>query len=43
MMRTFRRDFARIAETNRSAIPYLLTANDQLKAHDVGLNRFVGS
>jgi cytosine/adenosine deaminase-related metal-dependent hydrolase len=43
VMRTFRRDFARIAETNRSAIPYLLTANDQLKAHDVGLNRFVGS
>jgi cytosine/adenosine deaminase-related metal-dependent hydrolase len=43
VMRTFRRDFARIAEANRLAIPYLLTANDRLKMHDVGLNRFVAS
>jgi 5-methylthioadenosine/S-adenosylhomocysteine deaminase len=43
VMQTFRRDFARIAETNRLAIPYLLTANDRLKTHDVGLNRFVAS
>jgi len=43
VMRTFRRDFARIAEANRLAIPYLITANDRLKMHDVGLNRFVAS
>ena len=30
VMPTFRRDFAKIAEANRQAIPYLLAANDQL-------------
>jgi 5-methylthioadenosine/S-adenosylhomocysteine deaminase len=43
VMPTFRHDFAKIAEANRLAIPYLLEANDRLKAHDVGINRFVGS
>jgi 5-methylthioadenosine/S-adenosylhomocysteine deaminase len=43
VMPTFRRDFAKIAEANRLAIPYLLAANDQLKAHAVGINRFVES
>jgi 5-methylthioadenosine/S-adenosylhomocysteine deaminase len=43
VMPTFRRDFANIAEANRPAIPYLLAANDRLKTHDLGINRFVGS
>jgi 5-methylthioadenosine/S-adenosylhomocysteine deaminase len=43
VMPTFRRDFANIAEANRLAVPYLLAANDRLKAHDVGMNRFVAS
>jgi 5-methylthioadenosine/S-adenosylhomocysteine deaminase len=43
VMPTFRRDFANIAEANQLAIPYLLAANDRLKVHDVGINRFVGS
>jgi cytosine/adenosine deaminase-related metal-dependent hydrolase len=42
VMPAFRRDFANIAETNRSAIAYLLAANDRLKTYDVGINRFVG-
>jgi 5-methylthioadenosine/S-adenosylhomocysteine deaminase len=42
VMPTFRRDFANIAEANWPAIPYLLAANDRLRAHDVGINRFVG-
>jgi hypothetical protein len=40
-MPTFRRDFANAAEANRQAIPYLLAANERLKSHDVGINRFV--
>ena len=43
VMPTFRRDFANIAEANRLAIPYLLAANDRLKAHNVGIDRFVAS
>ena len=43
VMPTFRRDFANIAEANRQAIPYLLAANERLKSHDVGMNRFVAS
>ena len=43
VMPTFRRDFANIAEANRLAVPYLLAANDRLKAHNVGINRFVAS
>jgi 5-methylthioadenosine/S-adenosylhomocysteine deaminase len=43
MMPTFRRDFAEVAEANRQAIPYLLAANERLKSHDVGINRFVAS
>jgi cytosine/adenosine deaminase-related metal-dependent hydrolase len=43
LMPTFRSDFARIAEANQVAIPYLLAANDRLKSHDLGINRFVGS
>jgi 5-methylthioadenosine/S-adenosylhomocysteine deaminase len=43
VMPTFRRDFANIAAANQAAIPYLLAATDRLKAHDVGINRFVGS
>jgi 5-methylthioadenosine/S-adenosylhomocysteine deaminase len=41
LMPTFRRDFANVAEVNRRAIPYLLAANERLKSHDVGINRFV--
>ena len=41
LMPTFRRNFANIAEANRPAIPYLLAANERLKSHDVGMNRFV--
>jgi 5-methylthioadenosine/S-adenosylhomocysteine deaminase len=41
LMPTFRRDFANVAEANRPAIPYLLAANERLKSHDVGINRFV--
>jgi 5-methylthioadenosine/S-adenosylhomocysteine deaminase len=41
LMPTFRRDFARIAETNRRATPYLLAANERLKSRDLGMNRFV--
>lgn len=41
LMPTFRRDFANVAEANRQAIPYLLAANERLKSHDVGINRFV--
>ena len=36
-----RRDFSRIAKTNEPVIPYLLAANERLKNHDVGINRFV--
>ena len=41
LMPAFRRDFARVAEANAPVIPYLLTANERLKSHDVGLDRFV--
>jgi cytosine/adenosine deaminase-related metal-dependent hydrolase len=41
LMPMFRRDFANVAEANREAIPYLLAANERLKSHDVGINRFV--
>jgi 5-methylthioadenosine/S-adenosylhomocysteine deaminase len=41
LMPTFRRDFANVAEANREAVPYLLAANERLKSHDVGINRFV--
>jgi 5-methylthioadenosine/S-adenosylhomocysteine deaminase len=41
LMPTFRRDFANVATANREAIPYLLAANERLKSHDVGINRFV--
>jgi len=40
-MPAFRRDFARIAKANAPVIPYLLTANERLGSHDVGLDRFV--
>src|ERR1700728_5365431 len=43
VMPTFRRDFANVADANREAIPYLLAANERLKSHNVGLNRFVAS
>jgi 5-methylthioadenosine/S-adenosylhomocysteine deaminase len=43
LMPTFRRDFANVAATNRGAIPYLLAANERLKSHNVGVNRFVAS
>jgi hypothetical protein len=43
IMPTFRRDCANVAEANREAIPYLLAANERLKLHNVGINRFVGS
>jgi 5-methylthioadenosine/S-adenosylhomocysteine deaminase len=43
IMPTFRRDFADVAEANRQAIPYLLAANERLKSHNVGINRFVAS
>lgn len=41
LMPQFRRDFARIAKANEPVIPYLLAANERLKSHDLGLNRFV--
>jgi 5-methylthioadenosine/S-adenosylhomocysteine deaminase len=41
LMPQFRRDFTRIAKANEPVIPYLLAANERLKSHDVGLNRFV--
>jgi 5-methylthioadenosine/S-adenosylhomocysteine deaminase len=43
LMPAFRLDFARVAEANAPVIPYLLAANERLKSHDVGLNRFVCS
>ena len=39
-MPKFRQDFANVARANREAIPYLLAANERLKSHNVGLNRF---
>ena len=36
-------DFAKIAEANQRVVPYLLAANDRLKSHDLGINRFVAS
>ena len=41
VMPTFRHDFASIAEANKLAIPYLLAANDRLRAHDLHVNRFI--
>jgi len=41
LMPAFRSDFARIAEANAPVIPYLLAANERLKSHDVGLDRYV--
>jgi 5-methylthioadenosine/S-adenosylhomocysteine deaminase len=41
LMPQFRRDFARIAKANEPVIPYLLAANERLKSHNIGLNRFV--
>jgi 5-methylthioadenosine/S-adenosylhomocysteine deaminase len=41
LMPAFRRDFARVASANAPVIPYLLAANERLKSHDVGLDRFV--
>ena len=41
LMPTFRRDFANVAKANWQAIPYLLAANERLKSHDLGINRFV--
>jgi cytosine/adenosine deaminase-related metal-dependent hydrolase len=43
LMPAFRRDFAKIAEANQRVVPYLLAANDRLKSHDLGINRFVAS
>jgi 5-methylthioadenosine/S-adenosylhomocysteine deaminase len=43
VMPTFRRDFAKVAEANREATPYLLAANERLKSHNLGINRFVAS
>ena len=43
LMPKFRQDFANVAKANREAIPYLLAANERLKSHNVGLNRFVAS
>jgi 5-methylthioadenosine/S-adenosylhomocysteine deaminase len=43
IMPKFRSDFANVAEANREAIPYLLAANERLKSHNVGINRFVAS
>jgi 5-methylthioadenosine/S-adenosylhomocysteine deaminase len=43
LMPAFRRDFAKIAEANQGVVPYLLAANDRLKSHDLGINRFVAS
>jgi 5-methylthioadenosine/S-adenosylhomocysteine deaminase len=43
LMPQFRRDFARIAKANEPVIPYLLAANERMKSHDVGINRFVGT
>jgi 5-methylthioadenosine/S-adenosylhomocysteine deaminase len=42
LMPAFRRDFARVAKASAPVIPYLLAANERLKSHDVGLDRFVG-
>jgi 5-methylthioadenosine/S-adenosylhomocysteine deaminase len=41
LMPAFRRDFVKIAEANQQVIPYLLAANDRLRSHDLGINRFV--
>jgi hypothetical protein len=41
VMPTFLRDFVNIVKANQAVTPYLLAANDRLKAHDVGTNRFV--
>jgi 5-methylthioadenosine/S-adenosylhomocysteine deaminase len=43
LMPAFRRDFAKVAEANQRVVPYLLAANDRLKSHDLGINRFVAS
>jgi 5-methylthioadenosine/S-adenosylhomocysteine deaminase len=43
IMPKFRSDFANVAEANREAIPYLLAANERLKSHNVGINRFLAS
>jgi cytosine/adenosine deaminase-related metal-dependent hydrolase len=41
LMPAYRRDFASVARANAPIIPYLLAANERLKSHDVGLDRFV--
>ncbi len=41
LMPAFRRDFARVAKASAPVIPYLLAANERLKSHDVGPDRFV--
>jgi 5-methylthioadenosine/S-adenosylhomocysteine deaminase len=41
LMPQFRCDFAGIIKASEPVIPYLLAANERLKSHAVGINRFV--